>query len=120
MSVKFSIVINTLNRARTLESAISGALGQEHDSFEVIVINGPSTDETAAVLSKFRARITYRNIPDRNLDISRNAGIAMASGELIAFLDDDAVPEPYWLKSLEIPFANPRVAVAGGYIRDKT
>ena len=46
-------------------------------------------------------------------------GLAVAAGELVAFLDDDAVPEPTWISRLTAPFANPNVRVATGFVRGR-
>ena len=51
-----------------------------------------------------------------NISAARNAGIAMAAGNVIAIIDDDAVPEPSWLTHLTAPFADPAVAASGGYV----
>ena len=95
--------------------------GRRSRSFEVIVVNGPSTDGTggAARVAR-RARSGTLDNPERNLSRSRNLGIAAAAGELVAFLDDDAVPEPRWLEELVAPFADERVAGAGGLVLDHT
>ena len=44
----------------------------------------------------------------------------LARGDIVAFLDDDAVPEPDWLERLSLPYADPQVGGVGGYIRDHT
>lgn len=55
-----------------------------------------------------------------NLSISRNIGISAASGEIIAFTDDDGIPEPDWLNELVKPYSDQSVAAVGGFVRDHT
>lgn len=50
----------------------------------------------------------------RNLSVARNAGIRAARGELVLFIDDDAIPEPNWARALAEGLADPEVAAAGG------
>ena len=52
------------------------------------------------------------------LSVSRNIGIRESSGELVAFIDDDAVPDPWWLDDIVPAFDDPEVAVAGGPVYD--
>ena len=53
-------------------------------------------------------------MPNRNLSESRNIGIKLASGEIVAFIDDDAYPDPGWLDALVRAFEWGEVAAAGG------
>jgi glycosyltransferase involved in cell wall biosynthesis len=91
-----SVVIPAYNCARYLPETIESALSQTLPPLEVIVIDDGSTDDTAEVLARFEGRI--RHVRQRNLGISaaRNAGIRIARGTLIAFLDADDI----WLPSM--------------------
>lgn len=120
MSLSFSIVINTYNRAHTLRSCLESLRYLRHSNFEVIVINGPSTDGTDAILKDFESEIRIGSCPETNLSKSRNVGIAMAMGDIVCFIDDDAVPEPDWLNQLEGGYSDPEVGAVGGFIRDHT
>ncbi|HEM8508952.1 TPA: glycosyltransferase [Burkholderia cepacia] len=120
MSLRFSVVINTYNRAATLRNTLASMAYIRHPSFEVIVVNGPSTDETESVIAEYADVYKVGNCPEANLSKSRNVGIAMASGDIVCFIDDDAVPEPDWLDQLEKGYADPKVAAVGGYIRNHT
>ena len=90
--MRVSVVICTLNRADALAATLECLRLQHHDDFEVIVVNGPSTDGTAERLASLDGAIRRLDNPERNLSRSRNLGVAAAAGELVAFLDDDAVP----------------------------
>ncbi len=111
-----SVVINTCNRARQLERCLATLGQQTYANFEVVVVNGPSQDETAAVLASYGDKIATAQVRSRVLSISRNEGIARSSGELIAFIDDDAVPHPRWLEELAAAFDAPEVGAAGGLV----
>ncbi len=119
VALSISVVVNTLDRADVLDDALTGLMQQRHSCFEIIVVNGPSTDDTAGVVARF-PQIRVGRCEQANLAISRNIGIAMARGEIIAFLDDDAVPEPTWLQGLEAGYNARDIGGVGGFIRDAT
>jgi len=95
-----SVVISTLNRARLLEKTLTSLEFQNYDTFEVVVVNGPSSDNTADVCKKYGGHLVYGTIDAANLSKSRNAGINLSSGELVLFLDDDAFAEPDWIANI--------------------
>jgi glycosyltransferase involved in cell wall biosynthesis len=113
-----SVVMNTYNRAASLEKTLEALRRQTYSKFEVVVVNGPSTDTTDTVLSQYARDVRIACCPDRKLGVSRNIGINIASGDIVAFIDDDAVPEVTWLEKLAIAYADPLVAAAGGYVFD--
>lgn len=86
-----SVVIPTWNRARLVCEAIDSALSQKAGQVEVIVVDDGSTDDTADVLARsFGSLIHVLRMSDRRgPGAARNAGVRLASGELIAFLDSD-------------------------------
>lgn len=118
--MRVSVVICTLNRAAALGATLSSLRLQHHPEFEVIVVNGPSTDDTLEVLKPWRPYIRYYDNPERNLSVSRNIGIRHSTGDLLAFIDDDALPEPEWLTQAIPAFDDPEVASAGGIVFDHT
>ena len=115
-----SIIINTLNRARLLDNLLESLRHLDYKNFEVVVVNGPSLDDTEEVLSKWKDNIKIASCPEANLSMSRNIGIALSGGEVVAFIDDDAVPEPEWLDQAIRAFDNDAVAGAGGPVFDHT
>jgi glycosyltransferase involved in cell wall biosynthesis/GT2 family glycosyltransferase len=113
---RVSVVINTYNRARHLETCLATLRRQTYRNFEVLVVNGPSTDNTAEVLSRFDGQIRVAETKERILGVSRNLGIDASASDLVAFIDDDAIAEPHWLAELVKPFADPSVGAAGGLV----
>jgi GT2 family glycosyltransferase len=93
-----SVIICTYNRAEFLKAALSALAKQRYRNFEVVVVNGPSTDQTDEVIEAWANRIKVAACPERNVSLSRNIGVSIAKGDVLGFLDDDAVPEPDWIE----------------------
>jgi glycosyltransferase involved in cell wall biosynthesis len=97
-----SVVIPTRDRWRLLSThALPSALGQEAVRFEVVVVDDGSTDGTSLRLAELeddRIRVVRHERP-RRLAGARNAGIAVARGEWLAFLDDDDLWSPRKLRT---------------------
>ncbi len=120
MVVPVSIVISTYNRATTLARTLLSLRYLRYTNFEILVVNGPSTDDTEKVLRANQDLIKVVSCPVRNLSTSRNLGINASSGEIIALIDDDAIPEPDWLDMIVTGFDDDQVASVGGFIRDNS
>src|SRR5213082_434871 len=116
----FSIVINTDSRARSLAKTLESLRHLDYPDFEVCVVRGPTPDPTSAVLEPWRGKIKLARCSVRNLAVSRNIGSAMSAGEIVAFIDDDAVPEPEWLGDLAETYAAPDIDAAAGFVHDHT
>ena len=114
-----SVIVNTLNRMGSLENTLLGLRQLRYPDVEIIVVHGPCTDETLALLERHREFIRIAACPIMNLSVSRNIGLRLAAKDLVAFIDDDAVPEPDWLDRLVSGFTGPAVAAVGGFIRDQ-
>jgi len=108
-----SVVICTYNRRDFLERCLDYLQYQANPNFEVVVVNGPSTDDTEAILDRYNGRIKVARTPERNLSKSRNLGIELAGGDLIAFIDDDALPFDDWGDTLLAEFNRRPLTVAG-------
>ncbi|MDX8531112.1 glycosyltransferase [Mesorhizobium sp. VK25A] len=119
-SLRFSIVICTDGRADALASNLQCLQFLDGPEYEVCVVRGPTEDGIAEVLAEWDGRIKVAKNPERNLSVSRNIGIALAAGEIVAFIDDDGMPEPQWMTDLLGAFDDPQVAAAGGIVMDHT
>lgn len=92
-----SVVICTYNRRDYLARCLDYLRCQSNPNFEVIVVDGPSDDGTGELLESWRGRIKVAKNARRNLSISRNMGIELARGDIVAFIDDDAIPFDNWV-----------------------
>ncbi|MBS1663176.1 MAG: glycosyltransferase [Bacteroidetes bacterium] len=97
---KISINVNTMNRGPYLEALLKALVFQTYPHFEVVIVNGPSTDNTEEILNRYKDRIKITHCPDANLTRSRNIGIKNSAGNYVAYIDDDAIPcDEYWLEN---------------------
>ncbi len=117
---RFSVIINTDNRADSLGLTLEGLQQLDYPAFEVVVVRGPTPDRTDEVLRRYEGEIKVGYCPERNLSRSRNIGIAMATGDVVAFIDDDAYPDPQWLDRLNEAYDDPETVGVGGPVWDWT
>ena len=88
-SIETTVIIPTYNRRDLLEEAIESVLQQSYRDFELIVVDDGSTDNTADFLKQLPGDIRVLSQENRGPSAARNAGIAVANGEFITFLDSD-------------------------------
>src|ERR1700722_4524531 len=82
-----SAIIPTYNRGTVIARAVRSALEQTYRSLEIIVVDDGSTDDTLEILQTFGDSIRVVRQDNRGPSAARNAGIAVARGNIIAFLD---------------------------------
>jgi cellulose synthase/poly-beta-1,6-N-acetylglucosamine synthase-like glycosyltransferase len=110
-----SVVVPVRNGQRTIGACLDALLALDYrGSSEVIVVDNGSTDATAALADSRDVLLLCE--PRRGRAIARNAGIASALSEIVAFVDADCVAEPGWLTALVTPFSDPAVGGVGGEI----
>jgi GT2 family glycosyltransferase len=109
---RMSVVVCTHNGARTIEECCEGLSRLEYPDFEVIVVDDGSTDGTAAIAGRYGFRLIRTG--HEGLSRARNRGLSAATGEFVAYIDDDAYPDPQWLTYLAIQFASTDHAAVGG------
>ncbi len=95
MSACVSVVVPTYNRARDLRRALLSVVAQSWKNWEILIVDNHSQDDTARVVEEFREeRMRLLSVHNHGvIAVSRNCGIAHASGEYVAFLDSD----DWWL-----------------------
>ena len=94
-----SVIIPTYGRASMIKYALDGLKRQKYRDFEVIVVLKAAGDSTEKILKKYREDLSIKTIiqEDGFVTNAYNLGLKKAKGQIIAFLDDDAIPYPDWL-----------------------
>ncbi len=100
---RVSVVVCTHNGSRTLRHCLEAVCALDYPDFEVVVVDDGSSDSSAAIAGEFGARLIRTE--NRGLSSARNTGLEAAMGEIVAYLDDDAWPDPGWLRYLALTFA---------------
>ncbi len=109
---RISVVVCSLNGARTIRDALEGLQKLDYPNYEVIVVNDGSTDGTPDIAVEYD--VTLISTENRGLSAARNTGMEMATGEIVAYIDDDAYPDPHWLKYLATTFMTTSYVGVGG------
>jgi glycosyltransferase involved in cell wall biosynthesis len=112
-SPRISVVICTYNGSATLRECLEGVLTLHYPNYEVIVVSDGSTDESPQIARAYEG-VSVIETPQRGLSSARNTGLQVASGEIVAYIDDDAIPDPDWLTHMAATFASGRYAAVGG------
>jgi glycosyltransferase involved in cell wall biosynthesis len=99
-----TVVVAAYNGERFLRETLESLFAQDYDSFEAVFVDDGSQDGTAEIAKSFPVR--YVRQENQGLPAARNAGIALAKGELVAFLDDDDILPPTKLR------------IQAGYLQD--
>lgn len=123
---RFSVVICTYQRSRQLIEAVRSVANQSFDpkNYEVLVVNNDPQEDLSHLIEELRqdcfaSRRNHLRLvlcPFKGLSHARNAGISEARGEVICFLDDDAVALKNWLEELDQAYSDERAGVVGGKI----
>lgn len=112
----FSVVVNTTDRVYPLRTLLRALEHQSYPHFEVVVVVGPTRDDTLSMLQEYEGRVRVLRCPKANLGQSRNIGLLAARGDIVAFIDDDAVPSMHWLAQLARLFRNSDLDATGGVV----
>lgn len=107
-----SVIVVSRHRPGHLAACLHALSLQDHPCWELVLVADPGAAGLRPDLPMKRVLFD-----EPNISAARNAGLAQAAGDIVAFIDDDAVAEPGWLRHLAAPFANPAVIAAAGFTR---
>ncbi len=112
--LSFSVIVASRDRPEWLKRCVRALRQLDHPNFEILVVADAAGLETVD-----DPRIRRLEFGETNLSTARNLGVRQAGGQVCAFLDDDAVPEPLWLYHLEDAFKRTGAAAVVGYVRGR-
>lgn len=119
-----TIIVCTYNRKDELSACLDSLVVQDYPNFDIIVVDDGSTDGTIDLLKEYKARHNIqvvRNEINKGVSGARNAGIRNATGEIIAFTDDDCIATQNWITELVRGFSiDKKIMIVGGRIDDPT
>jgi len=95
-----SVITSVYNVAPFIREALDSLFAQTYRNFESIIINDGSTDRTEQMLKPYRDRIIYLKQPNLGVSNARNAGLKVARGQYIVFLDGDDIWLPHYLETM--------------------
>lgn len=114
--MRVSIIIPSYNKGEFLEETLTSIFEQDYGSIEIVIVDAESTDDTDAIVNKYRERINvYVREPDKGQSDAINKGARLASGEVIGWLNADDLLFPGAIKKIAATFSeNPQVGVVYG------
>lgn len=113
-----SIIVVSRGRSLSLVRCLKALFQLQYNEFEIIVVAdgaGFGTVESAG----FSDSLKLVRFDEANISAARNIGLRRANGDLVAFIDDDAMAEAGWLHHLSQPFEDELVMAAGGFVRGR-
>jgi O-antigen biosynthesis protein len=115
VSGTLSVVLPVHDEAAHLPATIAAlveAVGRSDFEVDVVLVDDGSTDDSAAIAESHGFRVI--STENRGLSSARNTALDAASGEIVAYIDDDAMPDPHWLTYLVDTFARTDFVAVGG------
>ena len=118
MKNTISVIVPVRNEENNISQVLQSLLNQSYSPYEIIVVDGGSTDKTREIITKYAKK--YKKIKSvfkncKNVSVARNVAIKEAKGNIIACTDGGCIADKDWLKNLVTVF--PEADVAGGFAK---
>lgn len=116
MNVSVVICAYSIDRWQSLKSSVQSCIDQTEPPKEIVLVIDYNDELFHRAKEEFSVATVVENVSAKGLSGARNSGVAVSSGEIVAFLDDDAFAEPNWLEELTKPLIDPLVCGTGGWV----
>lgn len=115
--IKITVIIPVFNGSQTIKKCLDAVYSSRHASFECIIVDDGSTDDSLQIASEFQVRITSTQNGPRGPAHARNVGAKEANGEILLFIDSDVMISPETLQRVQTVFDHDReiAAIFGSY-----
>ena len=114
--VNISVIVATLNRKNYLAQCLEALMNQTYRDFEIIVVDGGSTDGTCELVQNFPVKLVMQD--GRCIPNAENCGVMAARGHVLTFTDDDAIAPENWLREIAQTYADFCADGVGGALID--
>ena len=112
-----SVIVPAYNAAKTIKECVKSLLNQSYGTYEVIVVDNNSTDDTRRILESFGEKIKTLKEVKKGSFAARNTGARNSQGEILVFVDADCIVENDWLEKLTKPLvSDDEIATYGGSV----
>lgn len=112
----FTVAVLSRKRRKLLRRAVGAVAQLDYPAFEIVVVGDLPEIADYALDPAIARQVRYRRQIEPNVARGRNVALGVAAGDIVAFCDDDAVPEPSWLRALAAAFRREDVAAASGTV----
>jgi GT2 family glycosyltransferase/exo-beta-1,3-glucanase (GH17 family) len=110
---RISVIVCTYNGTATLRACLESLVRLHDADFEVLLIDDGSTEDIEGLAKNF-PQVRYVRQEHAGLSVARNLGASLATGEILAYTDDDCIADEDWLKYLMLGLEDPQWVAAGG------
>lgn len=107
-----SVIVCSYNGSATIKDCLDGLQQLDYPAFEVIVVNDGSQDNLADIVKQYPVRLV--STKNNGLSSARNTGLHHAAGDIVAYIDDDAYPDPHWLRYIAYAYQHSEYVCIGG------
>jgi GT2 family glycosyltransferase len=112
MAPRVAVIVCSFNGAGTISQTLSESLKLDYPNFEVIVVDDGSTEDVSHISAKYPVKLIRQN--HMGLSAARNTGLYTTTADIVAYIDDDAYPDPSWLTYLVRAMQHGNRVGAGG------
>ncbi|SEN64163.1 glycosyltransferase family 2 protein [Nonomuraea pusilla] len=114
MKTSVVICVYTEERWEDIRQAVESVGNQTRQPHELILVVDHNPDLLLKLKRAYPQAVVVENTHEKGLSGGKNTGVDVATGDIVAYLDDDAVADPWWLEALEEGFQEPGVVGVGG------